>query len=411
MELYNRIKQEAKQKFDVYPSAYANGWLVQEYKRRGGKYKALSKGDYPGHPFRGNQWTGGISRGSAASSIRRSIPDTEKLSWATSKLTEKDVDYSPTLSEIAKKKGGIDYLSEGGSYYDYIDWDSDRDPHLQLKDMFEEYTGIPVKGVTTVTAEGSVEALAEVFDAITVLQSEWPGTQVGQINFDPSMPARNFAGAGYGSKNDIDLGLFVYAARSRADAVPVLNINSRIINEYEYIMQQAVQAESSRVWTRTQMSPVQSLIMHEWGHIVEQNMVLRAPKTALKIQHRIASLLDPDYKKTRSGYESESSWTGQSELLNDLRAMERAFGYNPSVDSVRGALRGTYNKAMAAKVRELVSSYGASKGAEVIAESFLMAWGNRMTKKGLLSEDQLAYAKAVRKIYNDLWNEAVEEGY
>ena len=37
-ELYNRIIAEAKRKFDVYPSAYANGWVVQEYKRRGGKY-------------------------------------------------------------------------------------------------------------------------------------------------------------------------------------------------------------------------------------------------------------------------------------------------------------------------------------------------------------------------------------
>ena len=39
IELYNKVKAEAKAKFDVYPSAYANGWLVQEYKRRGGKYK------------------------------------------------------------------------------------------------------------------------------------------------------------------------------------------------------------------------------------------------------------------------------------------------------------------------------------------------------------------------------------
>ena len=37
-ELYARIVAEAKRKFDVYPSAYANGWVVQEYKRRGGKY-------------------------------------------------------------------------------------------------------------------------------------------------------------------------------------------------------------------------------------------------------------------------------------------------------------------------------------------------------------------------------------
>ena len=37
-ELYARIVAEAKRRFDVYPSAYANGWVVQEYKRRGGKY-------------------------------------------------------------------------------------------------------------------------------------------------------------------------------------------------------------------------------------------------------------------------------------------------------------------------------------------------------------------------------------
>jgi len=40
--LYNRVKAEAKKKFKVYPSAYANGWLVRTYKKRGGKYKKAS---------------------------------------------------------------------------------------------------------------------------------------------------------------------------------------------------------------------------------------------------------------------------------------------------------------------------------------------------------------------------------
>ena len=31
-------KAAAKRKFKVYPSAYANGWLVRTYKARGGKY-------------------------------------------------------------------------------------------------------------------------------------------------------------------------------------------------------------------------------------------------------------------------------------------------------------------------------------------------------------------------------------
>jgi hypothetical protein len=42
-ELYNRIKGEAKAKFDVYPSAVANAWVVREYKERGGKYRKETK--------------------------------------------------------------------------------------------------------------------------------------------------------------------------------------------------------------------------------------------------------------------------------------------------------------------------------------------------------------------------------
>lgn len=38
-QLYSRVKAEAKRKFDVWPSAYASGWLTKEYKRRGGGYR------------------------------------------------------------------------------------------------------------------------------------------------------------------------------------------------------------------------------------------------------------------------------------------------------------------------------------------------------------------------------------
>ena len=39
-QLYSRVKAEAKRKFKVYPSAYANGWLVRTYKKRGGGYRS-----------------------------------------------------------------------------------------------------------------------------------------------------------------------------------------------------------------------------------------------------------------------------------------------------------------------------------------------------------------------------------
>jgi hypothetical protein len=41
--LYANVKAEAKRRFKVYPSAYANGWLVKTYKARGGKYRMGTK--------------------------------------------------------------------------------------------------------------------------------------------------------------------------------------------------------------------------------------------------------------------------------------------------------------------------------------------------------------------------------
>ena len=36
--LYSKAKAKARAKFDVYPSAYANAYMVKEYKKMGGKY-------------------------------------------------------------------------------------------------------------------------------------------------------------------------------------------------------------------------------------------------------------------------------------------------------------------------------------------------------------------------------------
>ena len=36
--LYASCKSQAKKKFDVYPSAYANAWAAKTYKARGGTW-------------------------------------------------------------------------------------------------------------------------------------------------------------------------------------------------------------------------------------------------------------------------------------------------------------------------------------------------------------------------------------
>lgn len=42
--LWSRAKSLAKQKFDVYPSAYANGWAAKYYKSKGGTWRKGEKG-------------------------------------------------------------------------------------------------------------------------------------------------------------------------------------------------------------------------------------------------------------------------------------------------------------------------------------------------------------------------------
>ena len=48
--LYEKVKREAKQKFAVWPSAYASGWLVKTYKARGGTYREGKGDDSPKKP-------------------------------------------------------------------------------------------------------------------------------------------------------------------------------------------------------------------------------------------------------------------------------------------------------------------------------------------------------------------------
>ena len=62
--LYSRVKSEAKKKFDVYPSAYANSWLVKTYKKRGGGYSGAKKAATGGIIEKGNN--GFIARGCGA---------------------------------------------------------------------------------------------------------------------------------------------------------------------------------------------------------------------------------------------------------------------------------------------------------------------------------------------------------
>ena len=42
-KLLRRVRNLAKEKFQIYPSAHANAWIRKEYKKRGGKYQSSRK--------------------------------------------------------------------------------------------------------------------------------------------------------------------------------------------------------------------------------------------------------------------------------------------------------------------------------------------------------------------------------
>jgi len=59
--LWSRMKSRAKSKFDVYPSAYANGWAAKEYKKAGGGWKTASGKTNEETDLSGPQWNKMVS--------------------------------------------------------------------------------------------------------------------------------------------------------------------------------------------------------------------------------------------------------------------------------------------------------------------------------------------------------------
>ncbi len=46
-KLWSKAKSLARQKFDVYPSAYANAWAAKWYKKKGGGWRKLNENEMP----------------------------------------------------------------------------------------------------------------------------------------------------------------------------------------------------------------------------------------------------------------------------------------------------------------------------------------------------------------------------
>jgi len=98
--LWSRAKALARSKFDVYPSAYANGWAAKWYKSKGGGWKSVSEGvDDEGGMAKGEL----SSIAAKAKELARMMKKNKQLdAWVQSKITKAD-DYVGSVHDFLKK--------------------------------------------------------------------------------------------------------------------------------------------------------------------------------------------------------------------------------------------------------------------------------------------------------------------
>jgi len=70
-ELWSRAIAQAKSKFDVYPSAYANGWASKWYKSKGGGWKSVSEASEVGDDPTAQEMPNGLEKRGSKTVIKR----------------------------------------------------------------------------------------------------------------------------------------------------------------------------------------------------------------------------------------------------------------------------------------------------------------------------------------------------
>jgi hypothetical protein len=105
-KLYARVKALAKKKFKVYPSAYANGWLVKTYKSKGGKYKSINEA----HDMRNN-------RKEAIDMAMSELMKTQEYAGDLLKMMSKAKDVEPWVQGKITTIG--DYIGTIKHYLEY----------------------------------------------------------------------------------------------------------------------------------------------------------------------------------------------------------------------------------------------------------------------------------------------------
>ena len=121
--LWSKYKSQAKAKFDVYPSAYANGWASKMYKKAGGGWKSVSEGVQASVAeacWSGYKQKGMKKKGSKV--VPNCVPE---------EMVSVQPMSGPTGSMFAMKKEGKEHSwkSEGHYTKDGKEWTGDQHAH------------------------------------------------------------------------------------------------------------------------------------------------------------------------------------------------------------------------------------------------------------------------------------------
>ncbi len=122
--LWSKAKSLAKQKFDVYPSAYANGWAAKYYKSKGGGWKSVSEESVDEACWKGYKRVGMKKKGDRM--VPNCVPEaTDIIAKAKAKLAEADSKKYPR--EGFPEEGDYGYHPNPGLKPQESDKDEDMD--------------------------------------------------------------------------------------------------------------------------------------------------------------------------------------------------------------------------------------------------------------------------------------------
>ena len=111
-ELWAQAKSKARAKFDVYPSAYANGWAVKWYNEQGGGWKSVSEGK----------------------TFFNFVDELDEANWegspAQAKLKKAKTDYAKSSAEMSKPvpppRGSVNPMARQDKKTGKMYWATDR---------------------------------------------------------------------------------------------------------------------------------------------------------------------------------------------------------------------------------------------------------------------------------------------